>query len=368
MSRLKLRWALTRVAFVMCILLAVQFFSQLGLLTTRSPDCEQIRVYKERVGVQANPGGSIEQVVSITDAPTVRKPDVKHDTADNNNNKNKDSQKLISDLKRIAVELSETQRRLASSAVHYHRVGQHIESINDVIKSLGGETVNDDKSSLAAEKAPSAPKKEVCPEKFMGKNLAFGYPYFRKGFQQENCTEFVPINKLVTILVILPEERSPTEQYQVFQGIAKYYPHIRIVAASKEKLSMDTITKLKLNVKDMVSKDLAHGETWSNLLDEVTTPYVLFAPDITHFTDDVDLERLVRVLSGNKEAIIAGGSHRNLQGEWDIGCQQVTFRNWTAYFRGGYFHSFTECVVCDVLSGPFLAKTVELKQVGLDKK
>lgn len=367
MSRLKLRWALTRVALVMCILLAVQFFSQLGLLTTRNPDCEQIRAFKEKVGVQANPGGSVEQVVSVkTDAPITKKPAVKQNTVDSQND-NKNSQKLIEDLKRIAVELTETQRGLVSYAVHYHRVGKQLESLNNVIKSLGGEAVYDDRQPLM-DKGPSGPKKEVCPEKFMGKNLAYGYPYFRKGFQRINCTGFVPINKLVTILVTIPEELSAKGQLKVFKGIAKYFPDIRIASASKEKFSVDMITELKLNLKNIVAKDLTHGETWSKLLQEVTTPYVLFAPDITHFTDDVDLERLVRVLSDTKEAIIAGGSHRNLRGEWDIGCHQLTFRNWTAFFRGGYYHSFTECVVCDVLSGPFVAKSEGLKQVGLDEK
>ena len=365
MSRLKLRWALTRVSLVMCILLAVQFFSQLGLLTTRGPDCEQIRVVKERVGVQANPEGSIEQVVSVkTEAVITQIPEVKQDMPDSNI---KNSQKLIDDLKRIAVELSEAQRGLVSYAVHYHRIGKQIESLNSVIKSLGGETVQKDRSSNV-DKSLSAPKKEVCPEEFMGKTLAYGYPYFRKGFQRQNCTEYVPIDELVTVIAILPDELSAKNQFQVFKGIAKYYPNIRIASASKEKLPIDVLTKLKLNLKNIVTKELTHGETWSKLLQEVTTPYVLFAPDITHFTDDVDLERLVRVLSDNNDAIIAGGSHRNLRGEWDIGCLQVTFRNWTVFFRGGYYHSFTECIVCDVLSGPFVAKTEGVRQVGLDKK
>lgn len=365
MSRLKLRWALTRVALVMCILLAVQFFSQLGLLTTRGPDCQQMRVVKERIGVQANPGGSIEQVVSVkTDPVITQKPEVKQDAPDSNI---KNSQKVIEDLKRVAVELTEAQRSLVSFAVHYHHIGKQIESLNSVIKSLGGEIVQNDRSYLA-DKPQTAPKKEVCPEKFMGKTLAYGYPYFRKGFERQNCTEFTPINQLVTILVILPDELSAADQFQVFKGIAKYYPNIGIASASTKKLPSDMITKLKLNLKNIVTKDLTHGETWSKLLREVTTPYVLFAPDITHFTDDIDLERLVRVLGDNNEAIIVGGSHRNLRGEWDIGCLQVTFRNWTAFFRGGYYHSFTECVVCDVLSGPFVAKTEGLRQVGLDEK
>lgn len=368
MSRLKLRWALVRVALIMCIILAVQFFSQLGLLNARPPNCEQIKVFKERLSVQANPGN--EQVIAIQkDDPIIEKPVTKQDFKNDikNEQSNMDIEKLISDLKRIAVELSETHRGLANSAAHYHRVGKSLQSLNSVIQSLGGQAVDDKEHSLGDKKA-DAPKKEVCPEKFLGRNLAYGYPYFRKGFGRINCTEFVPMNRLVTILVTLPEELPAKDKYKVFEGIAKHYSDVQVVYASQGQLSKDTMTKLKLNLKHHVSTNLNHGETWSKLLDEVSTPYVLFAPEITHFTDDIDLERLIRVLSDNKEAIIAGGSHRNLKGQWDIGCLQLTFRNWTAYFRGGYYHSFTECVVCDVLSGPFVAKTEQLKQVSFDGK
>ena len=363
MSRLRIRWVLTRVALVMSILLVVQFVSQLGLLTIRNPDCEQLRVFKEQISLQGNPGKVVEQVLnSQANAPIAKTSEsVKHSGTEGT----KDSQKLASDLERLAVELSETRRSLVASALHYHRVGQHIEFLNRVIKSLGGETVSQDENSPVGN---SAPKKEVCPETFMGKSLAYGYPYFRKGFERVNCTEFVPINQLVTLLVVLPEELSPKEQFQFFQGLAQYYPSIRIVLASKETLPVETVTKLKLNVQNIIFKDLNHGETWTKLLQEVITPYVLVAPDVTHFTDDVNFERLVRVLSYNKDAVIAGGSYRNLQGQWDIGCLQVTFRNWTAFFRGGYYSSFSECVVCDVLSGPFVAKTEELRRVKIDER
>lgn len=283
--------------------------------------------------------------------------------------KYKDSPKLLSDLKILAVELSETQRSLLTSSVHYHRVGKHIEFLHDIIRALGGETSSTASNSSSLNSSNPAPKKlEVCPERFAGKDLYYGFPLYRKGFERVNCTEFVPINQLVTILVNLPEELLPKEQHQAFQGIARYYPNIAVALASEEKISEDIITELKLNIKNVVFKDLTHGETWSKLLQRVKTPYALFAPDITHFTDDVNLERLVRVLSENQDTIIAGGSHRNLQGKWNIGCLQLMFRNWTAYFRGGYYRSFDDCIVCDVLSGPFLAKTEGLRQVGIDEK
>ena len=281
------------------------------------------------------------------------------------------NKKLASDLKRLSVELSETRRSLVQSAKHYHRVGQHIKSLNGIINSWGGETVDQDVNSSADKSSSenSAPKKEVCPEKYMGERLGFDWPFFRKGFERVDCTEFVPFNQLVTLLVILPKELSANEQFQFFQGLEQYYPSVSVVLASKGKFPVETVAKLKLNVKNVVFKDLTHGETWSMLLQEVTTPYVLVAPDVTHFNDDINLERLVRVLSENKDAIIAGGSHRNHQGEWDIGCLQVTFKNWTAYFRGGYYNSFkTECIVCDVLSSPFMAKTEGLREVKIDDR
>ena len=368
MGRLRIRWLLTRVGIIMSILLVLQFVSQLGLLTIRSPDCEQLQFFKERFSVKGNPNNVVEQVLTVqTNVPVTKKPET---TKKSDSVGVKDSQKLADELKRLAVELSETRRSLMKSALHYHRVGQHIEVLNGIIKSLGVETVNQDENSPVGKSSSenSASKKEVCPEKFMGKSLDYGYPFFRKGFGRVDCTDFVPINQLVTIVLILPGEMTPKEQFQVFHGIARYYPGIRIVLASKKKLSDENVTILKLNLKNMVFSDLAHGETWSKLLQEVTTPYVLVAPDVTHFNDDIDLERLVRVLSDNRDAVIAGGSHRNLQGEWDIGCLQVTFRNWTAFFRGGYYHSFAECVVCDVLSGPFVAKTEGLREVGIDQK
>ena len=282
-----------------------------------------------------------------------------------------DLKKVAGDLKRLAVELSETRRKLSGFPLHHQRIRQHIDSLNSIIQTLGGETVNQDENSPADKSSlkNSAPKKEVCPEKYMGKLLDYDWPFFRKGFERVNCTDFVPFNQLVTLLVVLPEELSPNEQFQFFQGLEQYYPSVSVVLASKEKFPVETVAKLKLTVKNVVFNDLSHGETWSKLLQEVTTPYVLVAPDVTHFNDDINLERLVRVLSENNDAIIAGGSLRNLQGEWDIGCLQVTFKNWTAYFRGGYYQSFrSECIVCDVLSSPFMAKTEGLREVKIDDR
>ena len=281
------------------------------------------------------------------------------------------SHELTNDLRRLVVELSETQRNLVHSPLNYYRVERHIQLVKKLIKSLDRKLVNENKipSPVGVSSSKnSASKREVCPEKFMGKDSVYGFPFYRTGFEGVNCTDFVPIDQLVTMIVTSPEELSPENLHQVFQGIATYYPSVPVIFVSKTNLDLTKLKELQLKLSNEVYDDLTHGETWSKLLKMVTTPYVLFAPDITYFTDDVNLERLVRLLSENNDTIIAGGSHKNQRGEWDKGCFQVKFRNWTSYFVDGYYHSFNDCIVCDVLSAPFMAKTKGLKEVGIDEK
>lgn len=372
MMRLKIRWALTRMALIISVLLIVQFLSQMGLLTIKNPDCEQMSLVQKSGMVQGDQENDFEQQIEAKQvrAPFTQEPKTMKlsDSLSYDSSDRKDAEKPTDYLTRLVAELSETRQSLVRSALHYHRLGKHIEDLNRFIYFLDGKTTPREEFPGQKSSKDVKHKKEVCPEKFMGKTLAYGYPFFRKGFQRVECSEFVPIDQLVTLLMTFPGELSPQDRFKFLEGAAKYYPNLRIVVASKENRPYDDLTKLKLNLKNMVVKDPAHGETWTKMLQEVTTPYALFAPEVTHFTDDIELERLVRMLSYNEDAVVAGGSHRNLQGEWDIGCLQVTFRNWTAFFRGGYYRSVSECVVCDLLSGPFMAKTEAFKKLGLDER
>lgn len=94
------------------------------------------------------------------------------------------------------------------------------------IQYSGNKAINLDIRSQVGNIIP--PEREVCPEIFLGKDQRYGYPFFRKGFEGINCTEFLPINQLVTILAILPDELSIEKQYQVLQAMAKYYPNVNV--------------------------------------------------------------------------------------------------------------------------------------------
>ena len=279
------------------------------------------------------------------------------------------SQALASDLRRLAKDLSETQRSLVHFPSQFYKVERNIELLKQLIKSVDGQPLQKDTVSSDSSSETYVKKREVCPEKFMGKDSNYGFPFFyRKGFEGENCTDFVPIDELVTMIMTSPKELSPEKLRKVFEGIATHYPSVPVIFVSNKTLKFKRLRDEGLNPTFMAFDDLTHGETWSKLLKMVATPYALFAPDITYFTDDVNLERLVRVLSENRDTILVGGSQKNQRGEWDNSCRQVQFRNWTAYFEDGYHYSFNDCIRCDVLLGPFVAKTKELQDLGIDEK
>ena len=216
-------------------------------------------------------------------------------------------------------------------------------------------------------------KQEVCPEKFMGKKLDYGYPFFRKGFESIDCKEFVPIEKLVTTIAIIPREfGKPSQSYlEILQGVAKYYPGMFVILTTHSEIESSIkskISNLNITFRNHIINDEGQSALLKDLVAEVSTPYLLIASNITHFDDDINLERMVRVLSYEPLVTFVGGAHRNLRGEWDIGCQQVTFKNMTAKYMGGYYRSFNECVVCDYLSGPIMARTDTFKELQFDER
>ena len=203
----------------------------------------------------------------------------------------------------------------------------------------------------------------------MGKSSLYAWPFFRKGFEVQKCSDFVPIHKLVTVL--LRPLRASESLMKVLSGFAKYYPNVRVIFATEESVGAETkakIASLGGHYENEVVSGKTQGVLWKKLVQKVQTPYVLVAPNLTRFDDDVNLERLVRVLSYIPEVVIVGGSHRNTTGHWDNACQQVSIKNWTATYRGGYYHSFNECLVCDFLTGPWMAKTTTLKSLDFDER
>ncbi len=303
-----------------------------------------IKAYLNRIGIASIP------VAMITCRPS----------------SDSDKEILGAKFRKLSNGISELQRSLYTSSKHFNTLGDQVKIVNNMLKVLQHDSIFDANSAAST-------RQEICPEKFDSKDLVKSAPYYRLGYPRISCNEYVPIHQLVTILIYLPSQfPKPAMKYtEIMQGIAKYYPEIRVILVTGKELPnsvIEAISMLKISFKSEVVNNKRTGSIWANLLNQVQTQYVLILPYITHFDDDIDLHRLVRVLSYHDDVSVAGGSYRNLSGHWDLGCQQVSFNYWTAKYISGYYKSFNQCVVCDYLPGPFAAKTKLMKRLKFDTR
>ena len=258
--------------------------------------------------------------------------------------------------------------------VQQDSLGEHYEQLLEILNSIKENRDEASKERNRKEKiiptelkAQPAEIQEICPEKFMGKSLTYGYPFFRKGFATLNCSQHIPIHDLVTVVFddIHTKNLNHPAYRRVLDGLAKYYKRIKVVYITKD--THKDVESIKSDVKVVrIQEELKQGEIWSKAIAHVNTKYVLIAPHLVEFDDDINLKRLVRILSQNPDVAIVSGAHRTPNGHWDIGCLQSRFLNYTLTLQGGYYMSFWECLVCDFIPGPWLARTKDLKQLKFD--
>ncbi|KAJ7377364.1 hypothetical protein OS493_029723 [Desmophyllum pertusum] len=146
----------------------------------------------------------------------------------------------------------------------------------------------------------------------------------------------------------------------VLKGTTETYPTVQVHLATRSNEVMEAAKKYK-NIDVVKVDDAKLGKGWNTLISKVSTPYVLVARDVFHFTWLTQLERQIRVVSQVPNVGVAGGAYRNLSGHWNAGCVQTTLKNYALEYQEGYYHSKNECMFCDYLQGPFVTKTNLLK-------
>ncbi|XP_078344670.1 uncharacterized protein LOC144630215 [Oculina patagonica] len=202
---------------------------------------------------------------------------------------------------------------------------------------------------------------DVCPEVYQGGRL--GYPFYaKKGWHTVNCTNAKPIRSVISILVNTVAYPKEDEKHveKVLRGITKTYPTVQVHLAAQSNVIMETAKKYK-NVDVVKVDDQKLSKGWNMLISKVSTPYVLVARDVFHFTWLTQLERQIRVISQIPNVGVVGGAYRNLSGHWKAGCVQTKLKNYVLEYQEGYYHSKNECMFCDYLQGPFVTKTNLLK-------
>jgi len=201
---------------------------------------------------------------------------------------------------------------------------------------------------------------DVCPDEYQG--AKFGYPFYETGWIITSCTNAKPIGSVISILintVAYPKEDENNIE-KVLKGVTETYPTVQVYLATRGNETIDLAKRYK-NIDAIKVDDANLGKGWNMLIRKVSTPYVLVARDVFHFTWLTQLERQIRVVSRIPNVGVAGGSYRNFSGHWKAGCVQTTMKNYVLQYQEGYYHSRNECMFCDYLQGPFVAKTKLLK-------
>ncbi|KAJ7379240.1 hypothetical protein OS493_017749 [Desmophyllum pertusum] len=232
-----------------------------------------------------------------------------------------------------------------------------------LVQRLGGIVKRLDNSlqpSTTNEKVNKNGIVDVCPDVFQG--TLVGYPFFGTGWAITNCTNVKPIRSVISVLVntvAYPKEDENHIQ-TVLKGITETYPTVQVHLATGSNEVMEDAKKYK-NIDVVKVDDAKLGKGWNTLISKVSTPYVLVARDVFHFTWLTQLERQIRVVSQIPNVGVAGGAYRNFSGHWKAGCVQTTLKNYVLQYQEGYYHSKNECMFCDYLQGPFVTKTNLLK-------
>lgn len=75
-------------------------------------------------------------------------------------------------------------------------------------------------------------------------------------------------------------------------------------------------------------KSVTEGKMWNSLVQSVQTRYNLIARELNLFNKEARLERLVQEIE-SLEVVISGGTSRDQNGIWKLGCYQSSYANYS---------------------------------------
>ena len=193
---------------------------------------------------------------------------------------------------------------------------------------------------------------QLCPEIWRG---------IYKGYKTSNCSMRVsPIPSILSVLLNFVQYPEPRTSKIVLDGLRAVHPNIPLIVAwpegQKDLFTTDHSGVTLLPVK--AGEDASN--VWNGLVSSAKTPYVLVGKDLIYYDSDTYIERLFRVMKTSSAASMIGGAIRTPNGHWVIGCEQSSLMNYTLSYRSGYYRSQHECVYCDHIAGPFIAKREHL--------
>ena len=168
-----------------------------------------------------------------------------------------------------------------------------------------------------------------------------------KVYVRRNCSK-IPISKSVTILLDSPRLKLEDLE-KIVRNIRKYYDNVTIKMAFESE-----VTQRRSRNRSMIINEIVQN---------ITTPFVFVARYLSGCEENLNLERLIDLLSTSDDILAVGGAVKHdVNSMWSNGCLQTRLQNYTLSYKSGYHTSKHSCVKCDFLTGPFIAKTKTLQK------
>ena len=219
--------------------------------------------------------------------------------------------------------------------------------------------------TMSRRDSPRDPTPRVCPEHYI--NSTVGYPFFYDGWRTEPCPLRRDYGRLLTVLLVLTEAGDVQRVRRVLAGLNQRFPGVPALVSVTDELA-DSLTSFRdVTPVPVAGQSPLLGAVLNQLVSKADTEYVLLGSDLERLDSDAELERLLREAERQRVSAVAGAIRRP-DGHWTHGCYQVRLSNYSLRYHFGYHRSRHECLLCDHVSGPFIARTELLRRWPLAER
>uniref|UniRef100_T1IJR0 Cysteine-rich venom protein n=1 Tax=Strigamia maritima TaxID=126957 RepID=T1IJR0_STRMM len=198
---------------------------------------------------------------------------------------------------------------------------------------------------------------DICPEVFTNQSI-----WIRP------CKDASLDNLLTVLLYPSPSDDRNCSTSRIVSALQQYYPTVNVVIAIRfpecdvSNTHHQNLRKINFGVHK------SDGQVLNFLISRhVNTPYTLIGRKIDNLNQFAHFERQISVFSMDPRVKVVGGATRNTSGHWKVGCYQSEMNNYVLEYKEGYQSSKNECMFCDYISSPFMAKTDFLKEITFDE-
>ncbi|TPP64862.1 hypothetical protein FGIG_00778 [Fasciola gigantica] len=176
-------------------------------------------------------------------------------------------------------------------------------------------------------------------------------PTYTKELVGHRCGPEFP---LAVWLEIHIHTQTCNQGMHLLQSIRKTYPNITVRIATTYGCNPAIISKESSCTTHWYVNRPDKAFMWLRQAQLAKTKYLVVGHHLSHFSEHTNLHRMLQMACTGQADIVGGASRLEPEGHWDLGCYQISLKNFTLRIRPGYEQSTNSCVHCDYISSPIL--------------